>query len=114
MTRGRSSSGDPQALSQQQALLKLVAEGSPGALDRLLAAHRQELLDYVRLRLSRQLSARLDPSDVVQEVQLTVAQRIDDYLQADYFALIGDAPGGNTPSYDGVRHQGRVQFQLYF
>lgn len=75
MTRGSSSPGDPEAL------LKHVADGSPGALDRLLAAHRQELVDYVRLRLSRQLSARLDPSDVVQEVQLTVAQRIDDYLQ---------------------------------
>src|SRR5690242_15940795 len=56
MPPGRSSSGDPQSLLEQ------VAEGSPGALDRLLAAHRQELLDYVRLRLSRQLSARLDPS----------------------------------------------------
>jgi RNA polymerase sigma-70 factor (ECF subfamily) len=75
MARGRSPHGDPQQLLDE------VAQGSPGALDRLLAAHRPELLDYVRLRLNRQLSARLDPSDVVQEVQLTVAQRIDDYLQ---------------------------------
>lgn len=75
MAHGRPPQGDPQLLLDE------VAQGSPGALDRLLAAHRRELLDYVRLRLSRQLSARLDPSDVVQEVQLTVAQRIDDYLQ---------------------------------
>lgn len=62
-------------------ILAAVAEKQPGALDQLLSAYRKELLAYVRLRFDRRLSARFDPSDVVQEVQVVVAERIDDYLR---------------------------------
>jgi RNA polymerase sigma-70 factor (ECF subfamily) len=51
------------------------------ALERLLRHHRPRLLEYVRLRLDRRLAARLDASDVVQEVQWQVSQRICDFLQ---------------------------------
>lgn len=62
-------------------LLTAVEAGEPEALDKLLAAYRPALIDYVSRRFDRQLSARLDASDVVQEVQVTVTQRIDDYLR---------------------------------
>ncbi len=41
-------------------------------------------------------------------------QRHSMKLQLDYFALLGNAPGGNYPAYAGTQHQVRMQFQLYF
>jgi RNA polymerase sigma-70 factor (ECF subfamily) len=64
-----------------QKLLTAVANGEDGAVDRLLARHRPEIVQFVRLRFDPRLRARIDPSDVVQETQMEVARRLDDYLR---------------------------------
>lgn len=61
-------------------LLERVRDGDPAALDELLARHRAGVQAFVEARLEPRLRARLDPSDVVQEAQLEVAQRMDDFL----------------------------------
>ena len=76
MARSRSrQTGDPAPL------LASLEAGERGALARLLAWSREDLRPYVRNRLDRRLAARFDASDVLQEVQITVTQRIDDYLR---------------------------------
>jgi RNA polymerase sigma-70 factor (ECF subfamily) len=62
-------------------LLDAVERREVDALAKLLAWTRTDLLPYVKLRLDKRLAARFDASDVLQEVQLSVSQRIDDYLQ---------------------------------
>lgn len=61
-------------------LLDQIAAGEPGAVDRLLAHHREDLRRFVELRLDRGVRARVDPSDVVQQAQLDVARRLPEYL----------------------------------
>jgi RNA polymerase sigma-70 factor (ECF subfamily) len=64
-----------------QALLRAIRGGDRGALEELLARHRLPLRAFVELRLDARLRARVDPSDVVQETQLEVFRRLDDYLR---------------------------------
>lgn len=67
--------------AQTSALLERIGRGDPQALEQLLARGRPELRDFVDYHLDPRLRTRLDPSDVVQEVQLEVVRRMDDYLQ---------------------------------
>jgi RNA polymerase sigma-70 factor (ECF subfamily) len=62
-------------------LLEAVRQGDRQALDRLLARHRDELRAFVEVRLDPRLAARVDPSDVVQEAQMEVVRRMDDFLK---------------------------------
>jgi RNA polymerase sigma-70 factor (ECF subfamily) len=62
-------------------LLERVRAGDRPALDELIARHRKLLRAFVALRLDANLRGRFDASDVVQEAQLEVARRIDDYLE---------------------------------
>jgi RNA polymerase sigma-70 factor (ECF subfamily) len=62
-------------------LLARVRQGDDQALQELIKRHRPALRRFVELRLDARLNPRLDPSDVVQEAQLEVARRIQDYLQ---------------------------------
>jgi RNA polymerase sigma-70 factor (ECF subfamily) len=62
-------------------LLESVRRGEPGAVDKLLAAQREPLKRMIDLRLDPALAARLDASDVVQEVLLEVSRRLADYLR---------------------------------
>ena len=61
-------------------LLSQLLEGETSALGELMGAHRPYLRRIVELRMDAALRRRVDPSDVVQETQLVVAQRIDDFL----------------------------------
>jgi RNA polymerase sigma-70 factor (ECF subfamily) len=61
-------------------LLEQIRRGDSSALDELLARHRPDLQGFVNLHLEPGLRARLDPSDVVQEAQLELARRMDDFL----------------------------------
>lgn len=63
-----------------QALLQRISCGDQPALGQLLARYRPRLLAFVETRLEPCLRARLDPSDVVQEAQLEVVHRMDDFL----------------------------------
>ena len=62
-------------------LLTRVGRGDRQALDLLLARHRADLRAFVEVRLDARLAARLDPSDIVQEAQLEVVRRMDDFLE---------------------------------
>jgi RNA polymerase sigma-70 factor (ECF subfamily) len=62
-------------------LLRQAEHGYPGAREGLLARHRDRLRKMVAWRLDRRLAARIDPSDVVQEVFLEASRKMDRYLR---------------------------------
>jgi len=66
---------------ETQELLEQARQGEPAAVDRLLARHREPLRRIIGLRLDRGLAARVDASDVVQEVMLEASRRLKDYLR---------------------------------
>ncbi|HZV03946.1 MAG TPA: sigma-70 family RNA polymerase sigma factor [Gemmataceae bacterium] len=67
--------------AQTSALLDRIDRGDRQALEQLLSRGRPGLRDFVDYHLDPRLRKRLDPSDVVQEVQLEVVRRIEDYLE---------------------------------
>jgi len=62
-------------------LLDRAGRGDQAARDELLVRHRDRLRRMVAVRMDRRLTARVDPSDVVQEALLEAARRLCDYLQ---------------------------------
>src|SRR5947209_11649908 len=62
-------------------LLAQAARGEAAARDGLLARHRQRLRKMVAYRLDRRLAARVDPSDVVQEVLAEASRKLPRYLR---------------------------------
>jgi RNA polymerase sigma-70 factor (ECF subfamily) len=62
-------------------LLNRTAHGDRAARDQLLVRHQQRLRKVVAWRLDRRLTARVDPSDVVQEVLAEASRRLPDYLR---------------------------------
>jgi RNA polymerase sigma-70 factor (ECF subfamily) len=66
--------------SETEGLLRGIARGDDAARQRLLDRHRDRLRRMVELRLDRRLRARLDPSDVVQEVLAEADAALADYL----------------------------------
>jgi RNA polymerase sigma-70 factor (ECF subfamily) len=71
---------EPDAAETRE-LLDAVRAGDRQAFERLFARHRGPLRDFVERRLDPRVRARVDPSDVVQETQLEVYQRLDDFLR---------------------------------
>ncbi|MEM9656914.1 MAG: sigma-70 family RNA polymerase sigma factor, partial [Planctomycetota bacterium] len=61
-------------------LLRSAAAGETEAADLLLRRHRERLKSLIGIRLDDRLAARVDPSDVVQDVLATAHQRLPDYL----------------------------------
>jgi RNA polymerase sigma-70 factor (ECF subfamily) len=70
----------PPATPDTDALLADAAGGDADARGRLLARHRERLARMVACRLDRRLAARVDPSDVVQEVLADADRKLDRYL----------------------------------
>src|SRR5436305_6210120 len=68
----------PTALTEE--LLARAGAGDAAARNQLFDAHRARLRALVALRLPRRLSARVDPSDVVQEALADADGRLADYL----------------------------------
>ena len=64
-----------------QELLERSVRGDTAARQELLVRHRARLRRMVAVRLDRRLSARVDPSDVVQEALATAARHLDEYLR---------------------------------
>src|SRR5262245_19787494 len=62
-------------------LLRKAASGDRGSLGELLARHRERLRRLVALRLDPRVSARLDASDVLQDVYLEATNRLDEYFR---------------------------------
>lgn len=67
--------------AQTRALLDGIDRGEKPALEQLLARCRPGLHEFIEFHFDPRLRARLDPSDVVQEVQLEVVRRMDDFLK---------------------------------
>lgn len=70
----------PPDSDQTHGLLEQVGRGNRPALNRLLERYRPDLQALVEFHLDPRLRARLGPSEVVQEAQLEVVRRMDDYL----------------------------------
>jgi len=62
-------------------LLRRAARGDDRSRQQLLDRHRDRLRHMVTVRLDRRLAARLDASDVVQDVLTEAAQKLSAYLQ---------------------------------
>jgi RNA polymerase sigma-70 factor (ECF subfamily) len=60
-------------------LTRRLAAGDSQAVAELFARYRDRLRRMVRLRMDRRLQGRIDPSDVLQEAFLDVAQRAAEY-----------------------------------
>ena len=67
--------------NETQELLGRVKTGDNAAVEQLLAQHRDSLRRMIDLRLDPALAARLDASDVVQDVLLEASRRLKDYLR---------------------------------
>ena len=67
--------------AQTCGLLERVARGDRRALEQLLEHYRPGLHAFVEARLDLPMRARMDPSDVVQDAQLEVVRRMDDFLE---------------------------------
>jgi RNA polymerase sigma-70 factor (ECF subfamily) len=68
------------ARSPDDLLIDRAAAGDSAALAELFGRYRKRLRAMVRLRLDRRLQGRVDPSDVLQEAYLDVAQQLSTYL----------------------------------
>ena len=66
---------------ETEQLLEQARRGDPGAVERLLTAHREPLRRMIGLRLDPALAARVDASDIVQDVLLEAHRRLQDYLR---------------------------------
>ena len=67
--------------AETQRLLKGVRDGDDQAFDQLFARHRQYLRQVVAWRIDPRLQPRVDPSDIVQEIQIHAARGLASYLQ---------------------------------
>jgi RNA polymerase sigma-70 factor (ECF subfamily) len=62
-------------------LVRRAAGGEPAALADLFDRHRARLRQMVRLRIDRRLQGRVDPSDVLQEAYIDLAQKLPEYAR---------------------------------
>ncbi len=62
-------------------MLKNAAKGDQPALNELLQGHRDPIRRMVQARMDRRMAARVDASDVVQDVLIEASRRLPDYLQ---------------------------------
>jgi RNA polymerase sigma-70 factor (ECF subfamily) len=66
--------------AETRSLLERVARHDADALEELLVRHRLPLRDFIEFHLDPRLRARVDPSDVVQETQMELVRRMEDFL----------------------------------
>lgn len=66
---------------ETQGLLDQARQGQADAVDQLLARHREPVRRLIGLRLDPALAARVDASDIVQDVLLEASRRLQDYLR---------------------------------
>jgi RNA polymerase sigma-70 factor (ECF subfamily) len=62
-------------------LIERAGRGDASARQELLVQHQARLRQMIAVRMDSRLGARLDPSDVVQEVFADACQKLSDYLQ---------------------------------
>jgi RNA polymerase sigma-70 factor (ECF subfamily) len=69
----------PENTPETEHLLEQAAGGDKESLGKLLTRHEDRLRRMVAFRLDQRLKGRIDVSDVIQEVNLTVAQHLPEY-----------------------------------
>lgn len=62
-------------------LVRRMADGDKLAAELLLGRHRDRLRQMVAIRIDPRLTARLDPSDVVQEVLMVASRKLPEYMR---------------------------------
>ncbi len=62
-------------------ILTRAQQGDPAATEQLMARYRDRLRRMINVFLDPRLSARVDPSDVLQEVLASAATRLPRYLE---------------------------------
>lgn len=67
--------------TETQELLDQARDGDATAVERLLTVHREPLRRMIGLRLDPALAARVDASDIVQDVLIEAHRRLQDYLR---------------------------------
>jgi RNA polymerase sigma-70 factor, ECF subfamily len=67
---------DPDRIDE---LIRLAARGEAEALAELFSCYRGRLWRMIRLRLDRRLQGRVDPSDVLQDAYIDMAERLPEY-----------------------------------
>lgn len=67
--------------TRTQELLLRAKQGDSRAVNELFERHREAIRRLLQLRLDRALSARVDSSDIVQEVLLEANRRLPEYLK---------------------------------
>jgi RNA polymerase sigma-70 factor, ECF subfamily len=60
-------------------LVRRAAGGEEAALVELFSGYRSRLWRMIRLRLDRRLQGRIDPSDVLQDAYVDVAEKLPEY-----------------------------------
>jgi RNA polymerase sigma-70 factor, ECF subfamily len=76
----------PDEAGENESLLLRAAGGEAAALADFWERHRKRLRLMVRLRLDRRLQGRVDPSDVLQEAYIDLAQRLPEYARDRAFS----------------------------
>ena len=66
---------------ETQNLLAEVRDGDAEAVNSLINRHRDAVHRLVRMRIDQAIAARVDASDVVQDVMLEASQRLGSYLK---------------------------------
>ncbi|MDA0281724.1 MAG: sigma-70 family RNA polymerase sigma factor [Planctomycetota bacterium] len=66
---------------ETQELLGSAGAGDASAVNELLNRHRDAVRKMIHFRMDRAVAARVDASDVVQDVMLEANQRLSDYIQ---------------------------------
>ena len=61
-------------------LIRRAAVDDESAIASLMAMHRGKLRRMVAIRMDRRLSARIDPSDVVQDTLVTAVRRLPEFI----------------------------------
>jgi RNA polymerase sigma-70 factor, ECF subfamily len=67
---------DPDRIDE---LVRRAARGEEEALAALFSCYRGRLRRMIRLRLDRRLQGRVDPSDVLQDAYIDMAERLPEY-----------------------------------
>jgi RNA polymerase sigma-70 factor (ECF subfamily) len=70
-----------QAPDGSEDLLRRAAAGDRSALASLWERHRPRLRQMIQLRLDRRLRRRVDPSDILQEAYIDLADRLPGYAR---------------------------------
>lgn len=74
--------------SDTEKLLQKLHAGDEQALARLFSRYREKLRKMVQFRLDPRLQGRVDSSDVLQDVYLDAAQRLEHYRKAPAVSLL--------------------------